>query len=152
MLVSIFQFAAMVVWSLNLHWGYEWRWLLMILDKERKLTEIFIFSLLCGVSNLCISLFLSFVPVGRCFRGWSKINLKVYDIINFLNKSLITHILLDILRRKKEIRGRSRAAATSKMERFQPLTIITKLSTLDVAAALDPSLEMTLNICQLIEY
>ena len=45
------------------------------------------------------------------------------------------------------IRGRSRAAATSKMERFviivngfQPLTIITKRSILDVAAALDRSL------------
>ena len=42
------------------------------------------------------------------------------------------------------IRGGSRAAATSKMERFviivngfQPLTIITKRSILDVAAALD---------------
>ena len=40
-------------------------------------------------------------------------------------------------------------AATSKMERFviivngfQPLTIITKCSTLDVAAALDPSLSI----------
>ena len=45
------------------------------------------------------------------------------------------------------IRGVSRAAATSKMERFviivndfQPLTIITKRSILDVAAALDPPL------------
>ena len=45
------------------------------------------------------------------------------------------------------VRGRSRAAATSKMERsaiivnsFQPLTIITKCSILDVSAALDPSL------------
>ena len=45
------------------------------------------------------------------------------------------------------IRGGSKAAATSKMERFviivngfQPLTIITKPSILDVAAALDPPL------------
>ena len=44
-------------------------------------------------------------------------------------------------------RGGSRAAATSKMERFviiingwMPLTIITKHSILDVAAALDPPL------------
>ena len=44
-------------------------------------------------------------------------------------------------------RGRSRTAATSKMERFviivyrsKPLTIITKRSILDVAIALDPSL------------
>ena len=47
------------------------------------------------------------------------------------------------------IRGGSRAAATSKTERFviivngfQPLTIITKRSILDVAAALDPPLCM----------
>ena len=44
-------------------------------------------------------------------------------------------------------RGGSRAAAISKMERFviivngfQPLTIITKRSILDVAAVLDPPL------------
>ena len=44
-------------------------------------------------------------------------------------------------------RGGSKAAATSKMERFviivngwKPLTIITKRSILDVAAALDPPL------------
>ena len=47
------------------------------------------------------------------------------------------------------IRGESGAAATSKMERFviilngfQPLTIITKRSILDVAAALDPPLNI----------
>ena len=45
-------------------------------------------------------------------------------------------------------RGGSRTAATSKMERFviivngfQPLTIITKRSILDVAAVLDPPLK-----------
>ena len=44
-------------------------------------------------------------------------------------------------------RGESRTAATSKVEffviivnGFQPLTIVTKRSTLDVAAALDPPL------------
>ena len=49
----------------------------------------------------------------------------------------------------KPLRGGSRAAATSKMERFvilvngfQPLTIITKRSILDVAAALDPPLPL----------
>ena len=49
------------------------------------------------------------------------------------------------------IRGGSRAAATSKMDRFviivngfQPLTIITKRSILDVAAALDPPLYIRL--------
>ena len=49
--------------------------------------------------------------------------------------------------RPKVLRGGSRAPATSKMGRlviivngFQPLTIITKHSTLDVATALDPPL------------
>ena len=48
------------------------------------------------------------------------------------------------------IRGGSRTAPTSKMELFvitlngfQPLTIITKSSILDVAAVLDPPLGMT---------
>ena len=51
----------------------------------------------------------------------------------------------------------SRAAATSKMERFEiivngwkPLTIITKLSILEGAAALDPPLAFTYNIRKLI--
>ena len=46
-------------------------------------------------------------------------------------------------------RGGSRTAATTKMERFviivngwEPLTIITKCSILDVAAALDPPLKI----------
>ena len=49
-----------------------------------------------------------------------------------------------------KFRGESRAAATSKMERFviivngfQPLTIITKRSILDVAAVLDPPLKFS---------
>ena len=49
------------------------------------------------------------------------------------------------------IRGGSRAAATSKMEcfviivnNFQPLTIITKRSILDVLTVLDPSLTIDL--------
>ena len=52
-----------------------------------------------------------------------------------------------------DIKGASRTAATSKMERFviivngfQPLTIITKSSILDVAAVLDPPLDIALCI------
>ena len=50
-----------------------------------------------------------------------------------------------------DTKGGSRTAATSKTERFviivngfQPLTIITKHSILDVAAALDPPLDLKL--------
>ena len=53
-------------------------------------------------------------------------------------------------------RGGSRNAATSKMERFvtivngfQPLTIITMRSILDVAAVLDPPLEWYLTLSSL---
>ena len=35
-----------------------------------------------------------FLTVGHCFRGWSKINLKVYDVINCLNENLILHFFL----------------------------------------------------------
>ena len=41
-------------------------------------------------SDFCISIFPSFPPVSHCFKGWSKINLKVYDVINCLNQNLIT--------------------------------------------------------------
>ena len=46
--------------------------------------------------DIQIFVFLSsplFLSVSHCFRGWSKINLKVYDIINYLNKNLITHFV-----------------------------------------------------------
>ena len=56
----------------------------------------------------------------------------------------IIPIIIPILK----LRGGSRAAATSKMELFviivngfQPLTIITKSSILDVAVVLDPPLK-----------
>ena len=32
-----------------------------------------------------------FFPVGQCFVGWLKIDLKVYEIISYLNKNLIIH-------------------------------------------------------------
>ena len=57
-------------------------------------------------------------------------------------------------------RGRSRTAATSKMQLFviivngyQPLTIITKCSILDVASVLDPSLKIVLlRLIELLKY
>ena len=56
--------------------------------------------------------------------------------------------MLVFFKKGDKTRGGSRAAATSKMEcfviivnGFQPLTIITKHSILDVAAALDPPLK-----------
>ena len=35
----------------------------------------------------------SFFPVGHCFRGWSKVNPRICDVIYFLNKNLIAHFV-----------------------------------------------------------
>ena len=34
-----------------------------------------------------------FLPVGHCFRGWLKINLKFCGVIIYLNKNLIIHFV-----------------------------------------------------------
>ena len=51
-----------------------------------------LFSLL-RYSNFCISVLASFSTCQPLFRGWSKINLKVHDMISCLNKNLITHFV-----------------------------------------------------------
>ena len=53
-------------------------------------------------SNFCIPSSPLLLLVSHCFRAWSKIHLKVYDVINCLNKNL-KNILFNILRRKKGI-------------------------------------------------
>ena len=54
-------------------------------------------------SNFCIYISTSFSPCQHCFRGWSKKNLKVYDVINCPNKNLITHFVWYL---EKEISSR----------------------------------------------
>ena len=45
---------------------------------------------------------LLFFPVNHWLRGWSNINLKVYDVSNCLNKNtLITHFVLYIEKEKR---------------------------------------------------
>ena len=45
---------------------------------------------------------LFFFPVNHWLRGWSNINLKVYDVSNCLNKNtLITHFVLYIEKEKR---------------------------------------------------
>ena len=60
---------------------------------------------------------------------------------------------------KQHVRGESRAAVTSKMKRFviivnsfQPLTIITKRSILDVAATLYPRLHVVFVVENLVKF
>ena len=53
--------------------------------------------------DIQIFVFLSsplFLPVSHCFRGWSKINLQVYDII-CINKNLITHFVWYLEKEKR---------------------------------------------------
>ena len=59
--------------------------------------KLFLFS---RYSDFCISVFCLFLRVSHCFRGWSKINLEIYDVFNCLWKNVITY-LFDILRRKQ---------------------------------------------------
>ena len=61
----------------------------------------------------------------------------------YTNKKIFYIIEMASSYSRETSRGGSRAAATSKMERWKPLTIITKRSILDVAAALDPPLEFS---------
>ena len=54
--------------------------------------------------DIPIFVFLSspiFLPVRHCLRSWSKMNLKVYDIINCLNKNLITHFVWYLKNKKR---------------------------------------------------
>ena len=40
-------------------------------------------------------------PLGHCFRGWLKINFKVYGIISCLKKNLITHFVWYLEKEKR---------------------------------------------------
>ena len=62
---------------------YE-KWLLFCLKSSFRSRDIQFFVFLSSPL---------FLPVSHCFRGWWKINLKVCDIINCLNKNLITHFV-----------------------------------------------------------
>ena len=77
----------------------------------------------------------------------SKTTFRYFVVILFINTSIIFELLSKII--FSHPRGESRTDATSKMELFviivngwKPLTIITKISTFDVAAVLGPPLEI----------
>ena len=52
-------------------------------------------------SHFCISVFPFFLPVSHCLRGCLKINRKVYDVINCLNKYLITDFVWYLEKEKR---------------------------------------------------
>ena len=71
----------------------------------QKLWKIFFFHLKSSFRSRDIQVVLlppsSFcLPVSHCSRAWSKINLKVYGVINCLNKNLITHFFLYLQKEK----------------------------------------------------
>ena len=52
-------------------------------------------------SDFCIFIFPSFPSLSHCFRCLSKINLKVYDVINCLNENLVTHFVWYLEKEKR---------------------------------------------------
>ena len=68
-------------------------------DSPSKIMKnVFLFHLKSSFRSRDIQIFVFsssplFFPVSHCFRGWFKKNLKVYDVINCLNKNLITHFV-----------------------------------------------------------
>ena len=64
----------------------------------KAMKNVFVFHLKSSFRSWGIQVFVfpsspCFLPVSHCSRGWSKVNLKVYDIINFLTKNLIIHFV-----------------------------------------------------------
>ena len=71
----------------------------------QKLWKCFLFHLKSSFRSRDIQVFIFpssplFLPVSHCFRGWSKINVKVYDVINCL-KNLITDFVLYFEKEKR---------------------------------------------------
>ena len=67
-------------------------------DTPSKTEKYFLFHLKSSFHSWDIPIFVFscsplFCPFSHCFRGWFKRNLKVYDVINCLNKNLITHFV-----------------------------------------------------------
>ena len=60
--------------------------------------KLFLFSRYSAFVFLSFPLFL---PICHCFRGWSKIYLKVHDVINCQNKSSIKHFVWYLEKEKR---------------------------------------------------
>ena len=63
-----------------------------------KLWKMVLFHLKSSFRSWDIQIFVFssstlFYPVSHCFRGWSKINLENYDVINCLWKNVITYFV-----------------------------------------------------------
>ena len=73
--------------------GFFWlQWYLVKFKDMLKLVSAIFLLFKKWFLNFCISDFPSLSPLGHCFRGWWKINLKAYDVINCPNKNLTSFI------------------------------------------------------------
>ena len=98
---KVYHFKACVHYILsNLYWSAD--------DSPSKTTKnvFFLFHLKSYFCSQDIQIFLFpspplFLPISHCFRGWLKINLKVYDIINCLNKNLIMYFVWYLEKEKR---------------------------------------------------
>ena len=70
-------------------------------SKTMKDAFYFILKILFVIEIFKFLNSLLFLPVSHCFRGWSKINIKVYDVINCLNKNLLTHFAWYLAKEKR---------------------------------------------------
>ena len=75
-------------------------------SPSKTMKDVFLFHLKSSFRSRDIQVFVSpsspfFLPVSHCFRAWSKINLKVYDVIDCLNKNLITHFVWYLEKEKR---------------------------------------------------
>ena len=75
-------------------------------SPSKTMKNVFLFHLKRSFRSQDIQAFVFpspplFLRVSHRFRGWSKINLKVYDVIHCLTKNLITHFVWYLEKEKR---------------------------------------------------
>ena len=75
-------------------------------DSPFKTMKCFLFYLKSSFPSRDIQIFVFpsstlFLPVNHCFRGWSKINLEIHDVINCLRKNVITYFVWYLEKEKR---------------------------------------------------
>ena len=75
-------------------------------SPSKTMKDVFYFTQKAFFCSWVIQIFVFpsspfFLLVSHCFRTWSKINIKGYDVINCLNKNLITHFVWYLEKEKR---------------------------------------------------
>ena len=90
------------------HYFYQFLFFFSSNDRPSKsIKKCFLFHLKSSFCSQDIQTFVFsssplFLPVSHCVGGCLKVSLKVYDVINCLNKNLITHCVWYLGKEKKE--------------------------------------------------